>query len=240
MPFLKEISFNWGSVPKSKRFPFNISSLRGVQSIPLKENVTFFIGENGSGKSTLLEAISTKCGFSNRGGSRNNLLLGSDEESTLETVIKLSWLPKVTNGFFFRAETFFNFAGYLDELGPEVYKYYGGKSLNKQSHGEAFLSLFAHRFNGRGLYILDEPESALSPQRQLVFLRIMRDLEQKGKAQFIIATHSPILIAYPNATIYSFDESPLREVHYWETEHYQTTKNFLNDPEKFLKRLFEG
>ena len=161
------------------------------------------------------------------------------DDLSLDNLITLSWMPKVTNGFFLRAETFFNFAGYIDELGPEVYKYYGGKSLNQQSHGEAFLSLFMNRFYTKGLYILDEPEAALSPQRQLSFLRVIRDLEIAGKAQFIIATHSPILMAYPNATIYSFDESPIRSIRYFETDHYLITKRFLNDTEKFLERLFE-
>jgi len=156
----------------------------------------------------------------------------------------LSWSPIVTNGFFLRAETFFDFASYVDELarssqrGWEAYIPYGGKSLHKQSHGEAFLSLFLNRFNSKGLYILDEPEAAMSPQRQLAFLRIMWQLERESKAQFIITTHSPILMAYPGAAIYSMDEVPVRKIEYETTDHYQLTRSFLNDREKFLKELF--
>ena len=153
-------------------------------------------------------------------------------------------MPKVTNGFFMRAETFYDFASYIDEIAQDddpkkVYRSYGGKSLHKQSHGEAFISLFLNRFGSKGIYLLDEPEAALSPQRQLAFLRIIYQLEQEGIAQFIINTHSPFLMAYPNATIFNFDETPLKVIEYENTEHYQLTKRFLNDKEDFLKRIFE-
>ena len=155
-------------------------------------------------------------------------------------------MPKINNGFFLRAETFFDFANYIDELscdlieGDKAFIPYGGKSLHEQSHGEAFISLFTNRFGGKGLYILDEPEAALSPQRQLAFLRVIRNLEQAGKAQFIIATHSPILMAYPDSVIYSFNGDRVNKQDYEETEHYQLTKAFLNDRRRFLKELFEN
>lgn len=208
-------------------------------------NVVFFIGENGTGKSTLLEAIASKCGFGSLGGGKN-YVFGDSYNPFLESILILSWLPKVTNGFFLRAETFYDFACQLDKMAREtygggglVYLPYGGSSLNEQSHGEAFLSLFNNRFNSKGLYILDEPEAALSPQRQLAFLRIIYQLEQSGKAQFIIATHSPIIMAYPGAAIYSFDWERVCRIEYEETEHYRLTKAFLNDKERFLKHLFE-
>lgn len=246
MPFLKNVLFHWESVEDRSVFPFHIPALNGLESLPLKSNVTIFIGENGSGKSTLLEAIALQCGFRLMGGGKGNLLNGYEDPVSLDRVMKLSWMPKVSSGFFLRAETFYDFASYLDDLAKDrdnnpmdVYRPYGGKSLHHQSHGEAFISLFLHRFGSRGIYLLDEPEAALSPQRQLAFLRIMWQLEQEGMAQFIMATHSPILMAYPEATIFNFDETPLQEIAYEDTEHYQLTKRFLNGREEFLKRLFE-
>ena len=141
-----------------------------------------------------------------------------------------------------RAESFFNFATYIDELAadePNLYGAYGGKSLHGQSHGEAFLALFKNRFK-KGIYILDEPEAALSPKRQLSFLALIHDLEKSGNAQFIIATHSPILLSYPEAVLYSFDQKRITKVNYEETEHYQITKDFLMNPDRFYKHLFSN
>jgi predicted ATPase len=210
----------------------------------MDHNVIFFIGENGTGKSTLLEAIAFKCGFGSKGGSKNNIFEEDTYTAKLASIMTISWLPKINKGFFMRAETFYDFAGYIDELAKdgriEAYQPYGGKSLNEQSHGEAFLSLFKNRFNSKGLYILDEPEAALSPQRQLAFLSIIWQLEQADKAQFIIATHSPILMAYPNSIIYSFDNDRLKQIDYEETDHYQLTKAFLNNREKLFRNLFDN
>lgn len=246
MPFLKSICFDWKEAPDKNVFPFNIPSIQGLDRLDLKRNVTFFIGENGSGKSTLLEAIAVKCNFQLMGGGRGTLLNGYEDEYSLEQILKLSWFPIVKTGFFLRAETFYDFACSIDELAQdeynepkEVYAAYGGKSLNKQSHGESFISLFLNRFNTRGIYLLDEPEAALSPQRQLAFLRIIKQLEESGMGQFIIATHSPILMAYPEATIFNFDESPLNEIQYEDTAHFLITKRFLNDRKRFLEVVFE-
>ena len=200
----------------------------------------FFIGENGSGKSTLLEAIAYQCGFNPAGGGRNNIYELKSSEAKLGDYIRLSWLPKITQGFFLRAESFYHFASYLDQLGPASYGSYGGKSLHQQSHGEAFLSLFSSRFGQKGIYLLDEPEAALSPARQLALLRLIHDLDISGQAQFIIATHSPILLGYPNAQILNFDEVPISAIEYEETNHYFIMKGFLNRREKFLKELFEN
>ena len=221
-----------------KEYPFNIPVFKNMVEIEFNSKVTFFVGENGSGKSTLLEAIADNCGFNTAGGSRNNTYTVHRSEAKLSPFIRLSWLPKITNGFFFRAESFYNFASYLDELGVEAFISYGGKSLHEQSHGEAFLSLFANRFRGKALYLLDEPESALSPSRQLSLLKIIHDLSLED-SQFIIATHSPILLGFPNARILSFDQDNIQEVEYEMTEHYQITKYFLGNREKMLKQLFE-
>lgn len=245
MPYLKEIRLSWEKADRREEYPFNIKSLRSVQTIKLERNTTFFIGENGSGKSTFLEAVADRCGFAIKGGSRNSTLYSDKDDLTLASIITLSWLPKVSNGFFLRAETFFDFASYIDELakdpreGEKAYIPYGGISLHKQSHGEAFLSLLSNRFGRRGIYILDEPEAALSPQRQLALLRIIWQLEKSSKAQFLIATHSPILMAYPEADIYSFDEMPASKVRYEDTQHYQITKGFLNNREKVLGELLQ-
>ncbi|GGG90033.1 ABC transporter ATP-binding protein [Parapedobacter pyrenivorans] len=213
----------------------------------LKKNVTFFVGENGSGKSTLLEGIAEQCGFNLRGGNRNhNPNSGyrfEGYESALAPYLKLSWTPRrINSGFFMRAESFFNFASYIDELAEDdnrILKAYGGRSLHEQSHGESFLSLFNNQFEA-GIYLLDEPEAALSPARILSFMSIMHALDQDGRAQFIIATHSPILICYPGASIYQFDEEGIRETHYEDTEHFYLTKSFLNNPEIYLRHLMDN
>ncbi len=243
MAFLKKIKFNWERVNERNKYPFNVPAISKLNEIDMDHNVVFFVGENGSGKSTLLEAIAFKCGFGNKGGGKYNINDNPDDSLKLDTVMTLSWMPKVNNGFFVRAETFFDFACYIDDLAEEygrekAYQPYGGISLNMQSHGEAFLSLFTNRFGRRGFYVLDEPEAALSPQRQLAFMRIIRQLEQARQAQFIIATHSPILMAYPKAVIYNFDCDPVSNVDYEDTEHYRLTKAFLNNKERFLRDLF--
>lgn len=241
MAFLKEIRFDWSNVKDKEKYPFNIPALKDTQSINMDSNVVFLVGENGTGKSTLLEAVAFKCGFATIGGGREPILEDSRGDFSLSNIMTLSWFPKVLNGFFLRSESFFNFANYLDflaeEFGGIVYSPYGGESLHQQSHGESFLSLFQNRFQGKGIYLLDEPESALSPQRQLTFLRIIWELENTGKAQFIIATHSPILMTYPNSMIYCFDEKGLELKAYQETEHYQLTRDFLNNPMAFLGKL---
>ena len=216
-------------------FPFTIPAFQHGISLELPTAVTFFVGENGSGKSTLLEALAEICGFNPEGGNRDHHREAREERSDLAQAILLSWQPKVTEGFFMRAESFYNFASYLE--GVSDFMAYGGKSLHRQSHGESFLALFQNRFE-QGLYILDEPEAALSPQRQLAFLRIIHDLAVPRHAQFIIASHSPILLAYPGATLYQFEDDGIREVAYRETDHYRVTKDFLNSPERMLGYLF--
>lgn len=242
MPFLSNITCQVPSVPS---YPFNVPSFQNGILLSLTSNVTFFVGENGSGKSTLLEAIAEKIGFNLRGGNRNHNLnagLGfQGYENLLTQPLDLSWTPRrINNGFFMRAESFFNFANYIDEIAKDdnrIYQAYGGKSLHHQSHGESFLALFNNQFEA-GIYILDEPEAALSPARILSFMSIINSLENSGRAQFIIATHSPILLCYPKATIFNFDENGITKLHYKETEHYQLTRNFLENPEVYLRHLF--
>jgi predicted ATPase len=215
----------------------------GIQ-LNLQKNVTFFVGENGSGKSTLLEGIAERCEFSLRGGNRNhNHNIGHrfvGYESAMAPYLQLSWNPRrISEGFFMRAESFFNFASYIDELAKDdsrILNAYGGKSLHAQSHGESFLSLFNNQFES-GIYILDEPEAALSPARILAFMAVINQLESSGRAQFLIATHSPILICYPGAAIFQFDENGIHETDYESTEHFSLTKSFLDNPKLFLRHL---
>ena len=237
--FLKKITLLHKESLSKEEYPFSIPSIQSLTELDLTSSVTFFVGENGSGKSTLLEGIADLCGFNSAGGGRNNTYEVDASESALSDYLRLSWLPKVTNGFFLRAESFYHFASHIDGLGPAALNSYGGKSLHEQSHGESFLSLFLNRFNGKAIYLLDEPEAALSPQRQLAFLRIMHDLVQGENCQFIIATHSPIILGYPDATILSFDEGEIKETEYEMTEHYQITKYFLDHREKFLRDILE-
>lgn len=240
--YLREITIRWDRIPDTGRYPFSIPALRDLKTISLRGHVTCFVGENGSGKSTVLEAIAYQCGFNTAGGSRDEYFGLHKSGTALGDYISLSWLPKVMKGFFLRAETFYQFATHLDQLtseGAGILSRFGGRSLHDQSHGEAFLSLFVHHFGDapRAIYLLDEPEAALSPARQLAFLRVMHDL--RDRAQFIIATHSPILLGYPGAQILSFDTSPAAEISYEETEHFQVTQQFLNRREVVLGELFQ-
>ncbi|WP_261304286.1 AAA family ATPase [Paenibacillus andongensis] len=228
-----EILRNNQTDPKS--YPFSIPAVKSLKSLAFRTNVTFLVGENGSGKSTLLEAIAYQSGFNTAGGGKNNDYDVDASHSILGDHIRLSWMPKITNGFFLRAETFYHFASHLDTL-PESLQYYGGRSLHEQSHGEAFLSLFKHRFGKKAIYLLDEPEAALSPARQLALMRVIKDLEKE--AQFIIATHSPILLGFPDAQIINFDVHPIEEIRYEDTLHYIVTRRFLENRKTVLQELF--
>jgi len=231
-----------------QQFPFSLNIIKHLKEIVFPTQVTFFVGENGSGKSTILEAIANKAGFGSEGGSKNINFKTSEEKTyvgaqSLAENITLSWRRKPKFGYFFRAESFFNIANYIDVLAKSdarAYDSYGGKSLHEQSHGESFLSFFQHSLSQDSFYILDEPEAALSPQRQLSLMVIIHELCKNSHAQFIIATHSPILLAYPKATIYSCDSEILKTISYTDTEHYQITKRFLDDPDYYLRHLFNS
>ena len=227
-----------------------LSALPAVGAIGDREHrlrftapVTFLVGENGTGKSTIMEALAVACGFNAEGGTRNFSFSTEDTHSELCQYLTVSRRGYPMDGFFLRAESFYNAASYIDRLdrepglGGRVIDSYGGKSLHHQSHGESFLALVQNRFGGHGLYLLDEPEAALSPSRQLTLLCLMHQLVEEN-SQFVVATHSPILMAYPGAQILFLDEEGIRPIDYKETEHYQLTKVFLENPERMIKRLF--
>ncbi|MEO3945931.1 AAA family ATPase [Gorillibacterium sp. CAU 1737] len=234
--FLRSVVLKRDKVENPHRYPFSLPVVRYLDKLDLHEPVTFFVGENGTGKSTLLEAIAIQYGFNPEGGSKNFQFSTYSSHSELSEALAL-WkgVRTPTDGFFLRAESFYNVASEVDAMGLQ--KSYGGKSLHAQSHGESFLSLLLHRFRGNGLYLLDEPEAALSPSRQLALLARIHDLVEQG-SQFLIATHSPIVLGYPGAAIYAFEEDGLRRTSYEETEHYQLTKAFLNNPAAILRELF--
>lgn len=249
-PVLDKVKIKYNAVD-FQAYPFLLPIIRHLKDIVFPTKVTFFVGENGTGKSTILEAIAHKAGFGPEGGSKNFSFKTSQEKTysgtqQLAEYMTLSWRYKPKNGYFFRAESFFNVANYIDYIaregggGPEAaYAQYGGKSLHEQSHGESFLSFFNNRLGSGGFFIFDEPEAALSPQRQLALMAIIHEICKNAHAQFIIATHSPILLAYPDATIYSCDGDKLKRIAYADTEHYQITKNFLNNPASYMQYLFE-
>jgi predicted ATPase len=234
--WLRGLRLRREEVPSFEQYPFCLPTIRHLDEITLRSPVTFLVGENGTGKSTLLEAIAAAWGFNPEGGSRNFLFATQPSHSALHEHLRLIRNPgRPSDGFFLRAESFYNVATEVDRLGME--SAYGGTSLHEQSHGESFLAVFMDRFFGGGLYLLDEPEAALSPSRQLSVLLRMHDLVRQ-KSQFIIATHSPILMGYPGADILLLDESGIKRVNYEETEHYIVTREFLNGRERMLAELF--
>lgn len=219
-------------------YPFDIPAVAKLGRLKFHPDITFFVGENGAGKSTVLEAIAVALGFSPEGGTRNFKLQTTPAESIspLHRALRLARsFRRPADGYFLRAESFFNVATYMDEIG--YLGAYGDRSLHERSHGEAFLALLAHKFHGNGLYLLDEPEAALSPNRQLAALVAIRQLIRQ-ESQFIVATHSPILLAYPGAKIYRFDETGVAETTFEETEHYQITRDFLLNYPRRIAQLF--
>ncbi|WP_338766736.1 AAA family ATPase [Massilia sp. METH4] len=231
------------AVPGFDRYPFSLPAVKHLDVLTFHPAVTFIVGENGSGKSTLLEAIAVALGYNAEGGSRNFRFDTRASHSPLHEYVRISrGYRKPRDGWFLRAESFFNVATEIERLdedpagGPPVIDSYGGHSLHEQSHGESFMTLLTRRFGGQGLYVLDEPEAALSPQRQLAALQQIHRLVKAG-SQFIIATHSPILMAYPDARIYACLPDGLRRTDYEDTEHYQVTLDFLRDPRGALDSL---
>jgi predicted ATPase len=236
-------------VPSFDEYPFHLPAVRELHTLELHPAVTFLIGENGTGKSTLLEAIAVAWGFNAEGGSRNFRFATRSSHSELHHYLRLHrGARRAHDGYFLRAESFFNVATEIERidgmdmatappLGRPIREFYGGGSLHEQSHGESFFTLLTERFTGGGLYLLDEPEAALSPTRQMAALVRIHDLVTRLQSQLIIATHSPILMAYPNATILLLDEEGIRPVAYEETEHYVVTREFLANPERMLREL---
>ena len=221
-----------------------IKSLQSMGRLEFTRRVTFLVGENGIGKSTLIEALAVHQGFNPEGGTINFNFSTEDSHSELHRYLRVSkGMSSKKDGFFLRAESFYNVASNIDEMdrdlnfGRLLIDSYGGVSLHKQSHGESFMALVKNRFGGNGLYILDEPEAALSPSRLLELMCYIHELEKKN-SQFIISTHSPILMAYPGAEVLYLTQEGIRSVSYQETEHYQITKQFINAPEHMCKYLF--
>ncbi len=243
--FIIDVKLKREKVADFSCYPFNLPAVKYLESVRMHPKVTFLVGENGSGKSTLLEAIAVAAGFNPEGGSKNFAFSTRDSHSVLSEYLRLSrGIKKPRDGYFLRAESFFNVATEIEALdveieypaGPKISSYYGERQLHEQSHGESFMALLLNRFSGSSLYLLDEPEAALSPSRQLTMLARMNDLVKQG-SQFIIATHSPIIMAYPNAHIYSLLDTGMEQTSYEDTEHYKITKQFLNNYEGMLRQL---
>lgn len=245
-PFVTDVRLKPDAPLDCDAFPGNLAFTRGLD-LAFDAPVTFFVGENGSGKSTLLEAMAVLAGLPISGGGTNEIgeQHGIQERSLLAEVLRLGCVKRPKDGYFFRAELQAHFATLLDqrrsdpEFGGNPYVLYGGQSLHTMSHGEAFLSIMQNRFQ-HGLLLMDEPESALSPQRQLALLALMHKLAEGGNVQFFVATHSPILLTYPGATIISFDSGTLERIALEDTTHYRITRGILNSPESYWKHLRDG
>lgn len=240
--FVKSIELKRDLIGSFDEYPFCLPAIKSLDGLKLHPKATYIIGENGTGKSTILESIAVACGFNPEGGSKNFLFSTTDSHSGLYNYIRLvRGIKKPRDGFFLRAESYYNVASYIDQIdlapgfGPPIKDSFGGKSLHEQSHGESFFALFQNRLRGNGLYILDEPEAALSPTRQMSFITRMHDLIETG-SQFIIATHSPIIMAYPDSYIYEIGDG-IKRVRYDDTDHYMIMKAFINNREKMLREL---
>ena len=237
--FVRSVVLKRDEVEDFEAYPFSIPAIRELNELPIDPHVTLFAGENGSGKSTLVEAIAVAAGFNAEGGSRNMTVSTRPSHSVLHKHLRLvRGTRRPRNGYFLRAESFFNVATHVEEIGGPAVASHGGRSLHAQSHGESFISLVKNRFGPNGLYVLDEPEAALSMRGSLALMRRMHDLVAEG-SQFIVSTHSPILLGYPNATIYVLSEDGIAETPYDETEIFELTRSFLGDRGQFLHHLFE-
>ena len=235
--FVTRLQIKREDFPTEHHYPFNLPILRNTSELRFMSPVVLFVGENGSGKSTLLEAITAACDIHIWDKPSRHLAHENPYEDRLKDAIEMTWANGRAPGSLFRAETFHDMADFLDDLAlcdPGRLKYHGGQLLNVLSHGEGTLSYFNGRFRTRGLYLLDEPEAALSPLSQLRFLKVLQEVEAEGHAQFIMATHSPILLAYPGAQLFSFDAEQITEVTFEETMHFKIYERALEDIGAFL------
>jgi predicted ATPase len=236
-PFIRSVVLRREGIESFDRHPFDVPAVRRLTELELSPGVTMLVGENGSGKSTLVEAVAVAAGFNAEGGSRNFDFETRGSVSELHEHLRLvRGARRPRTGFFLRTESFFNVSTQVEQLGGEIAAAYGERPLHEQSHGESFLSLVTNRFAGDGLYLLDEPEAALSVRGNLALMRRMHDLVADG-SQFLVATHSPLLLGLPGALIYELGEDGFRRVAYDEVEHVELTRSFLADPERFLRHL---
>jgi predicted ATPase len=238
MLHIREVRLVSKDYPTRDYYPFKIDVLQRTERLSFTSPVTFFVGENGSGKSTLLEALARRCGIYIWKGIERTRSGVNPYEETLFLYLEVEWTDGIVPGSFFSSQIFRNFAQLLDEWeadNPGQIDYFGGKSLLTQSHGQSLMSFFKARYKIKGLYLLDEPETSLSPKSQLELLELLQEMSRLGHAQFIIATHSPILLACPGSVIYSFDHSPLKEIRYEDTEHYKVFKDFMGNPKRYLE-----
>jgi predicted ATPase len=246
---LKKLTILRDRIEKWDDYPFSIPAIRRLEELVFRSRICFFAGENGTGKSTLLEAIAGHYGFGPEGGNRNFQNDSTETNHSVDPLVRalrLSFDVRTGAGYFLRAESFFNTVSHMDKLdtepsfAPPISAFYGGRSLHTRSHGESFLTLLELKFQRNGLFLLDEPEAALSPQRQLSFILLVHDVLQKFKdAQFIISSHSPVLLGYPDAQIISFDDGRIHDVEYSQTASMQIVKRFVNDRENFLQELLQ-
>jgi predicted ATPase len=238
--FVRSVVLKRDEVDDLNAYPFSIPAIRALDELQIDPHVTLFAGENGSGKSTLVEAIAVAAGFNAEGGSRHVTVSTRASHSDLHKYLRLvRGARRPRTGYFLRAESFFNVATYIEELrDPGIAAAYGGVPLHEQSHGESFISLVKNRFGPNGLYILDEPEAALSMRGNLALMRRMHDLVAEG-SQFIVSTHSPILLGYPGAKIYVLSDDGMAETPFEQTDVVELTRSFLGDRAQFLHHLFE-
>jgi len=236
---LKRVTILSEKFPVHNQYPFDQAIFHKTRDILFRSPVTFFVGENGSGKTTLLEALSIKCGIHIWGDFGRIRFQVNPFERELYRFISIEWKNGAVPGSFFSSELFRYFSQYLDEWAtadPHMLKFFGGQSLMTQSHGQSLMSFFRVRYKRKGLYLMDEPETALSPRSQIELLRVLHEMGDAGHAQFVIATHSPILLACPGADIFSFDHIPLKIIQYEETAHYRIYRNFMNNRDTYISK----
>lgn len=243
--YIRSIELKSEEISSFNKYPFSIPVIKNIGNLEFHPEVTFIIGENGSGKSTILEAIAVAYGFNAEGGTKNFNFASKTTHSDLHQYIRIiKGVNIARSGFFFRAESFYNVATNIEELdleslGNRIIDSYGGVSLHEQSHGESFLSLISNRFTESGIYILDEPEASLSPFKQINMIKKINELAKNG-CQFIIATHSPIIMAYPNSIIYEINGEKIRKVDYENTQHYKVMSSFFKNKDKILNIILNN